>query len=310
MPEPVALGKFSMKFFCAFFLISFVSAAQSKTYRFIGQFQEYDYADGYFWYTFAGPNGKTKEFIQLDVWEKLNLNLQRIDLYAGKWFEVRYYSVYDGLGDDEEKRWFRRIKSIKIIPIPGKKTYTFIGEFKSASVLEGSGYYTFTGLNGKPKHFAHDIQWQQELPYDFFDFERNSNQSYINKWFRITYYGVYGFLSGEDGATASWHRKIYTIEMIPIPRSRDVIVSDTSRLYDFRIFKGSANFNFQDGPNTYLETKCDTSTLKQFPFDFKKEHAFKEKYHERLFEFQYKIEYLLESEEPVTRTIVALKILE
>jgi hypothetical protein len=282
----------------------------TRTYRFIGKFQESDFADGYYSYTFVGVSGKRKEFIQFQNWAPLTYNLER-RLAMGKWFEIFYYGVYDGLGDDEEQRWFRRIKSIKMIPIPRLKQYTFTGRFKAASVLEGSGYYTFIGLNGKEKDFAHDIEWsEQKLPYELFEGQAHANEAHVDKWFRITYYGVYGTLSGEDGAPNSWHRKIYTIDMIPIPRSKDITIKDTSMLYDFNILKKVANFSFQDGPNSYVQMECDTSILRKFPFDFSSERVFAEEHSGRQFEFQYKIEYTLETEEPVIRKILSLKILE
>jgi hypothetical protein len=301
-----------MRLLCVFllFAITTVSNAQRKTYRFIGKFQESDFADGYFRYTFVGASDKPKEFIQVDDWAPLTYNLER-RLVVGKWFEIFYYGVYDALGDGKEKRWLRRIKSIKMIPRPGLKQYTFIGKFKAASVLEGSGYYTFLGLNGKAKDFSHDIEWSDEklLPYHLLE-TAYTNEAHVGKWFRITYYGVYGVISGEDGASESWHRTISTIEMIPIPQSKNVAISDSCRLYDFHIVKGTANFSFQQGPNSYVRVECDTSTLRKFPFDFSNERIFADEYSERQFEFQYKIEYELETEEPVTRKILSLKILE
>lgn len=300
-----------MKLLWVLLFISFSSAGQTKIYRFIGKLQESDFADGYFWYTFVGVNGKSKVFIQVDDWDTLDYDFERTDLYQDKWFEIHYYGVYDAVGDDEEKFWFRRIKSVSLIPRPGLKHYYFTGQFKSASVLEGSGHYTFIGLNGKPKEFAHDIDWlQPKIPYNLLDGTANTNQSYLDKWFRIVYHGVFGVLSGEDGGTNKWHRKIYTIELVPVPPSKDVAITDTSRLFDFRRIKGIANFAFQDGPNSYMETKCDSSTLAKFPFDFSDERAFAEKYYEHRFSFQYRIEYELETDEPVIRKLLSLEIVE
>lgn len=69
--------------------------------------------------------------------------------------------------------------------LPQQKT--IVAKFIEAGVLEGAGSYTFKDSKGKYIYFVFDDYNNQNLPYNFFDNEANTNPEFVNSTFKITY---------------------------------------------------------------------------------------------------------------------------
>jgi hypothetical protein len=204
-----------MRFAFLFLTLALINKhnTQVKTFRFDGQFVASEFSDGHFFYTFVGADGEKEVFVQAHDWDTLAYDFQRIELYQHKWFEIHYYGVGYDIGEEENKRWFKRIRAVRMIPGPGTKFYTFNGKFRSASTQEGAAHYTFVALNGKTKELMHDPKWSH-FPYDFLDETANTNLSHVDQWFKITYYRVSRI---KGAASKTRFRMIYTIKMISGP---------------------------------------------------------------------------------------------
>lgn len=63
----------------------------------------------------------------------------------------------------------------------------FVGKFKEATVCEGIGSYTFINNAGKKVEFVFDNYYDQKIPYNLFDDYANTNEQYLNCWFKIKY---------------------------------------------------------------------------------------------------------------------------
>lgn len=187
---------------------------------------------------------------------------------------------------------------------PSTKIYRFAGKFKSASVVEGSGSFTFIGLNGEEKEFGYDMTWGQKFPYDFFDELANTNLNHVGKWFVITYHGKYGNLVGDDSDSKRWYRKIDSIKMIAIPKSQDRLITMLCTLEDIDIKSTVIEFLNGNGEGVFITYA--SASLKDLPADFIK-HAADGQYDNHEFEIQYRIEYELESTTSVVNKLYTIK---
>ncbi|MCZ8217257.1 MAG: hypothetical protein O9262_13515 [Cyclobacteriaceae bacterium] len=184
------------------------------------------------------------------------------------------------------------------------KTNRFTGKFKSAFIVEGSGDLTFIGMNGQEIRFAYDMTWGHKLPYHFFDDLANSNLNHVGKWFMITYKEVYGNLVGDDTEDQRWYKKIESIKMMTIPKSKSRQSAELCTIKDIHVQSSTIEFLDKNGQSIF--TIFEVSSLKNLSVDFIKQVVDGEHGNTK-FKIRYQIEYELESSSAVSNKLTSIK---
>ena len=74
-------------------------------------------------------------------------------------------------------------------PVKSRKQHKrkVVAKFVEAGVWEGAGSYSFIDKKGSTISFVFDNYNDQNIPYQFFDSDANTNAEYVNSTFTIIY---------------------------------------------------------------------------------------------------------------------------
>jgi hypothetical protein len=198
-----------MKVLCVLLLIGYISHAQTKTYTFIGRFEKSDLGGLCSSAKFVASRGESKTFFQCEYWNGPQFDFQDVYGLQYKWFEIKYYGVYDYLEDDEKKRWFRRISALKVIRPKGPNI--FQSKRSQLRFLNpwDKGEFIFE-FDEKGNHYTVecDSSGLKKLPFDFSNI-KDFEKKYALKWFEVIYQADY-----ELEARAPATRRLISLKLL------------------------------------------------------------------------------------------------
>jgi hypothetical protein len=164
---------------------------QTRTYTFIGRFEGYDVGDLCSSAKFVARSGESKTFFQCEYWNGRKFDFQDVYGLQYKWFEIKYFSVYENFEDDGKKRWFRRIKALRMIRPKGPNIIQSKRSQLRFLTLWDNEQFVFE-FNEKGNYYTVecDSSGLKKLPFDFSNI-KNFEKTYAQKWFEVVYRADY-----------------------------------------------------------------------------------------------------------------------